>query len=65
MSGVRASDWSSERVRRLREGRQFSQEKLARWLGVSIASVRRWERGRARPTGLSVQRLEELEVGDS
>jgi transcriptional regulator with XRE-family HTH domain len=44
-------------VRKLREVRRaldISQEKMAQILGVSYASINRWEQGRAYPTGTTL-----------
>lgn len=39
----------ADRLRRIREGRRFSQEDLAKRIGVSPATVSQWERGTPRP----------------
>jgi len=36
---------TADRVRKLREKRKWTQEQLARELGVSFVSVNRWENG--------------------
>ncbi len=53
-------------VRRLRRKLGLTQEKFAAKLGVSFATLNRWENGRAKPSPLALQRLEEaaLELGD-
>ncbi len=42
----------------MRHALSLSQEQLARRVGVSFATVNRWERGRSRPRGAALQRLE-------
>ena len=49
-----------EEIKRLRTRLGLTQEGLARELGVSVSTVHKWERGRARPRGLSVRALQEL-----
>lgn len=39
----------SKRMRRLRKGRGLNQKELATEIGVSVDSVRRWERGQRSP----------------
>lgn len=53
-------------VRKLRRKLGLTQEKFAAKLGVSFATLNRWENGRAKPSPLAVQRLAEaaLELGD-
>jgi DNA-binding transcriptional regulator YiaG len=38
---------------------KLSQEKFAAKIGVSFPTVSRWEKGRARPSQLAMQRIEE------
>lgn len=45
-------------VRLIREQLDISQEDLARELGVSLASVNRWEHGQAKPSKLAKAQLE-------
>jgi non-specific serine/threonine protein kinase len=49
------------RVRALRRTLGLSQERLAGMLGVSFASVNRWENGSVRPSGRGLRRIAELE----
>jgi len=46
--------WTSKEISRLRGRLALTQEKMAQKLGVSFATVNRWEKGRATPTGLSL-----------
>jgi putative transcriptional regulator len=47
-------------VRELRDRLDLSQEKFAARLGVTFPTVNRWENGRAAPSPLAKQRIEEL-----
>ncbi len=51
---------SPEEVKKLREGLGLTQEQLAHELGVSFATVNRWENGKRSPTGLSLKALSDL-----
>jgi transcriptional regulator with XRE-family HTH domain len=46
-------------VRELRARTGLPQEKFAAKLGVTFPTVNRWENGRARPSPLAMQRIEE------
>ena len=54
-------------VRELRERTGLTQEKFAAKLGVTFPTINRWENGRARPSPLAAQRIEELlrSMGDN
>jgi putative transcriptional regulator len=47
-------------IRNLREQTGLTQEKFATKLGVTLLTVNRWENGRARPSPLAMQKVEEL-----
>ncbi|MEZ6099970.1 MAG: helix-turn-helix transcriptional regulator [Pirellulaceae bacterium] len=47
-------------VRTLRERLNLTQERFAGKLGVTFATVNRWENGRAKPSPLAMKQLEEL-----
>ena len=47
-------------VRKLRERTGLTQEKFAAKLGVTFPTINRWENGRAKPSPLAMQRIEEL-----
>lgn len=49
-----------EAIRSLRERLGLTQAELAARLGVSFASVNRWENGQSRPSGMAVAQLERL-----
>lgn len=51
---------SSDDVKRLRARFNWTQERMAREIGVSYATINRWENGRAIPRGLSILALERL-----
>jgi transcriptional regulator with XRE-family HTH domain len=54
-------------VRELRKRTGLTQEKFAAKLGVTFPTINRWENGRARPSPLAMQKIEELlgKMGDS
>jgi putative transcriptional regulator len=47
-------------VRELRRRTGLTQEKFAAKLGVTFPTINRWENGRATPSPLAMQRIEEL-----
>jgi len=49
-----------ETIKELRHKLGLSQEGLARRLGVSVVTVRRWEKGTFQPSPLALRRIEEL-----
>ena len=51
----------SERVKRVRDRRALTQVQLAELIGVSYATVNRWENGQSRPNNLSWRRILEIE----
>ena len=51
----------SQRVKRARGVRGLTQAQLAKLIGVSYASVNRWENGYSRPNNLSWRRILEIE----
>jgi putative transcriptional regulator len=53
----------SKQVLELRRGLGLSQEALAVALGVSFATVNRWEKGRTYPSPLALARLREFVAG--
>ena len=55
------SDYA-ERIRSLRKRHGFTQSRLAEMLGVSYASINRWENEQARPGGLAWQKIERAEI---
>lgn len=61
-------DHLKEKVRRLRKTAGWTQEDLAREIGVSLSTVQRWERQGGEPTRLARRELirlfEEQGIGD-
>ena len=49
-----------ESVKSLRETLRMSQEDLAKELGVSFATVNRWENGKTQPSKLAKKQLEQF-----
>jgi transcriptional regulator with XRE-family HTH domain len=50
------------RLTEIRRALQLSQEAMARLLGVSFATVNRWEGGHSAPTGLAAEVYRALDV---
>ena len=46
----------SDRIRRLRVKYELTQTRMAKIMGVSLATVNRWENGQSRPSRLAWQR---------
>ncbi len=61
-SGEHAPDSPAARIQRLRTSLGLSQEQLARQLGVSFATVNRWESGRTQMSARAVRALSEFEA---
>lgn len=53
-------DFTPEKIKALRKHLRFSQEELAKKLGVSFTSVNRWENGQAKPSKLAKKQIEAL-----
>ena len=49
----------SEKIKQIRQHRFLSQEAFAKELGVSFATVNRWESGKTRPTYKTMRLLDE------
>jgi len=47
-------------IKRLRTRMGLTQEQFAAKVGVTFATVNRWEAGKAKPSRLALNRLEEL-----
>ena len=47
-------------IRELRDRTGLTQEKFAAKLGVTFPTINRWENGRAKPSPLAIQKIEEL-----
>ena len=50
-------DQLAEKIKHCRARKGWTQEKLARSLGVSLNTVQRWELGKARPSPLAMEKL--------
>jgi len=48
------------KIRQCRDLKGWSQEQLARKIGVSLNTVQRWESGKTRPSPLAMEKLQEL-----
>lgn len=51
-----------DRIKRIRLSRGWSQERMARELGVSFTTVNRWERGRTSPSPMASKSIEKLDM---
>jgi superfamily II DNA or RNA helicase len=60
--GHRPDDGYSEQIKKLRADLGLTQQALAEKLGVSFATVNRWENGQTRPSQLSWSQLRQLEI---
>ena len=49
----------SEKIKQIRQHRFLSQEAFAKELGVSFATVNRWESGKTKPTYKTMKLLDE------
>ena len=54
-------------IREIRDRTRLTQEKFAAKLGVTFPTINRWENGRAKPSPLAMQKIEELlrSMGDN
>ena len=48
----------AEELKKLRQQQGWSQEDLARNLGVSFATVNRWENSKTKPSRLAVEKIQ-------
>jgi transcriptional regulator with XRE-family HTH domain len=46
-----------ERLKHIRKQHDWSQEELARNLGVSLNTVQRWEMGKNKPSKMAIEKL--------
>src|SRR5215470_9926176 len=58
----RPGDDYAERIKHFRARRGLTQQALAERLGVSFATVNRWENGQTKPSKLSWNRLRQMEM---
>ena len=50
----------AEELKKLRRQQGWSQEDLARNLGVSFATVNRWENGKTKPSRLAQEKIKQV-----
>jgi transcriptional regulator with XRE-family HTH domain len=50
----------ADKLKYYRVGKGWSQELLARRLGVSLNTVQRWESGKTKPSPLALDKLQDL-----
>ena len=50
----------AEELKTLRQQQGWSQEDLARNLGVSFATVNRWENGKTKPSRLAQEKIKQV-----
>ncbi len=50
-----------EWIKKIRLGLGWTQERLAREIGVSFSTVNRWERGQSAPSPLAAKNLKKLQ----
>jgi len=50
----------ANKIRQCRDIKGWTQEQLARNLGVSLNTVQRWESGKTRPSPLAIEKLQEI-----
>ncbi len=60
--GIQPSDDYPVHIKQLRAGLGLTQQSLAKALGVSFATVNRWENGQTKPSQLSWNQLRQLEM---
>ena len=51
---------TAEELKKLRRQQGWSQEDLARNLGVSFATVNRWENGKTKPSRLAQEKIKQV-----
>ena len=57
---VKMLELLGDKLKHCRTTKGWTQEQLARNLGVSWNTVQRWEKGKTRPSPLAMEKLEEL-----
>lgn len=51
---------NKEKIKKIRTKLGYSQEQLAREIGVSFATINRWENGKSEPRQIALNALEHL-----
>jgi DNA-binding transcriptional regulator YiaG len=59
-TGVRANNWSGQRIRTIRRALDMTHVEFAFYLGVSVGTLSRWENGKAVPSRLAELSLRNL-----
>jgi len=57
---LRVINFMSKELRTLRYDLGLTQEQLAAVLGVTLATINRWENSRAKPSPLALSKIDEL-----
>ena len=55
-----ASNNTAAELKKIRQSHGWSQEDLARELGVSFATVNRWENGKTKPSRLAQDKIRQV-----
>ena len=50
----------AEELKKIRQQKGWSQEDLAREIGVSFATVNRWENGKTKPSRLAQEKIKQV-----
>ncbi len=61
MMGVTEAPMTGDEIKALRDRLGWTQEQLARRLGVSFTTINRWERGRFQASPMAVTLLRQLQ----
>ena len=59
-NAMTASDNTATELKKLRQLHGWSQEDLAREIGVSFATVNRWENGKTKPSRLAYEKIKQV-----
>ena len=59
---LRETDWTAERIHRLRMRLNLSQDEFASRIGVSRQTISRWENDRFTPHPIFTDRLDEMDL---
>jgi len=52
----------SDRIKRIRLSLSWSQERMARELGVCVSTVNRWEMGKTSPSPRALKSIENIDI---
>lgn len=56
----RSMPWTPKRLKALRRRLKLTQKELGEKIGVHVVTVTRWETGAFEPSGLAVEKLDQL-----